>query len=91
MFFLENAFMSEPANRIYNFPTLIEGGRDSIERELVELLFRPGPTPKGELGRLMRLLEPASGCFSIISSQESTCDGASNRPVGSIMPVDDPD
>lgn len=45
--------------------TCHEGGREAIERELVELLLRPGPTPKDDLERLMNLLDPGEGNLSI--------------------------
>lgn len=45
--------------------TCHEGGREEIERELVELLLRPGPTPKYDLERLMKLLDPGEGKLSI--------------------------
>jgi hypothetical protein len=52
--------------------TVIEGGRDKIEHQLVKLLFTPGLTPKGEYRRLMKLLEPSSNRVSLTTvGQES--------------------
>lgn len=45
--------------------TVIDGGRTEIERELVELLFTPGTTPKTEYNRLMVKLEPSANRVSL--------------------------
>ena len=45
--------------------TLIHGGRDEIERELVRLVLTTFPIPKDEYNRLLSMLEPRSGRVSI--------------------------
>ena len=45
--------------------TLIRGGRDEIERELVRLVLTTFPVPEGEFKRLLAMLEPGPGRVSI--------------------------
>ena len=54
--------------------TLIRGGRDEIERELVRLVLTTFPIPKDEYNRLLSILEPRPGRVSIASTRV----GASN-------------
>jgi|CABR01.1.fsa_nt_gi hypothetical protein len=44
---------------------VIEGGRDDLERELVELLFKPYLVPKEEYLRLTSRLDPKSSRVSL--------------------------
>ncbi|MCQ3925095.1 MAG: hypothetical protein DPW12_13065 [Rhodocyclaceae bacterium] len=37
---------------------MIEGGRDALERELIDLIFHPGLSPERELRRLHDSLTP---------------------------------
>jgi len=60
---------NEPRQRFL----VISGDRDQIERELVQLLFTPGPTPQADLSRLITQLEPSSSRVSL-------------RTVGPIFP-----
>lgn len=46
--------------------TVIDGGRDEIERELVKLVFTPGSAPKEAFGMLMKLLEPSTSRVSLV-------------------------
>ena len=41
--------------------TCHKGNREAIERELVALLLKPGPTPQEDLRRLMNLLDRRDG------------------------------
>ena len=45
--------------------SLIHGGRDEIERELVRLVLTTFPVPADEDNRLLSMLEPRSGRVSI--------------------------
>ena len=49
--------------------TLIHGGRDEIERELVRLLLTTFPVPEGEFKRLLSMLEPRPGQVSIATAK----------------------
>lgn len=48
--------------------TLIRGGRDDIERELVRLVLTTFPIPEKEYNRLLSMLEPRPGQVSIAST-----------------------
>jgi hypothetical protein len=56
--------------------TLIHGGRDEIEQELVKLVLTTFPVPEGEYNRLLSMLEPGPGRVSIVSAKV----GPSNSP-----------
>lgn len=45
--------------------TLIRGGRDDIERDLVRLVLTTFPIPEDEYNRLLSMLEPRPGQVSI--------------------------
>ena len=49
--------------------TLIHGGRDEIERELVRLLLTTFPVPEGEFKRLQSMLEPRPSRVSIATAK----------------------
>ena len=49
--------------------TLIHGGRDEIEQELVKLVLTTFPVPADEYNRLRSMLEPRSGRVSIVSAE----------------------
>ena len=49
--------------------TLIRGGRDEIERELVRLVLTTFPVPEGEYNRLLSMLEPRPGRVSIATAK----------------------
>ena len=49
--------------------TLIHGGRDEIEQELVKLVLTTFPIPADEYNRLRSMLEPRSGRVSIVSAE----------------------
>jgi hypothetical protein len=56
--------------------TLIHGGRDEIERELVRLLLTTFPVPEGEFKRLQSMLEPRLGQVSIASTKKNLTDSS---------------
>ena len=56
--------------------SLIHGGRDEIEQELVKLVLTTFPVPEGEYNRLLSMLEPGPGRVSIASAKV----GPSNSP-----------
>jgi len=49
--------------------TLIHGGRDEIEQELVKLVLTTFPIPADEYNRLRSMLEPRSSRVSIVSAE----------------------
>lgn len=49
--------------------SLIRGGRDEIEQELVKLVLTTFPVPEGEYNRLLSMLEPGPGRVSIASAE----------------------
>lgn len=49
--------------------TLIHGGREEIERELVKLVLTTFPVPEGEFKRLLSMLEPRPVRVSIVSGK----------------------
>jgi len=49
--------------------TLIHGGRDEIEQELIRLVLTTFPIPKDEYNRLLSMLEPRPGRVSIVSAE----------------------
>lgn len=49
--------------------TLIRGGRDEIERELVRLVLTTFPIPEDEYNRLLSMLEPRPGRVYIASTK----------------------
>ncbi|MBX3648000.1 MAG: hypothetical protein KF766_10095 [Rhodocyclaceae bacterium] len=54
--------------------TLIRGGRDEIERELVRLVLTTFPVHEGEFKRLLSMLEPRPGRVSIATAKAgSSC------------------
>ena len=54
--------------------TLIHGGRDEIERELIRLLLTTFPVPEGEFKRLQSMLEPRPGRVYIATAKAgSSC------------------
>ena len=54
--------------------TLIRGGRDEIERELVRLVLTTVPVPEGEYNRLLSMLEPRPGRVYIATAKAgSSC------------------
>ena len=56
--------------------TLIRGGRDEIERELVKLVLTTFPVPEGEFKRLLSMLEPRLGQVSIASTKKDLTDSS---------------
>ncbi len=58
-----------PVNPDKSNMTLIHGGRDEIERELVRLVLTTFPVPEGEFKRLLSMLEPRPGRVSIASTK----------------------
>ncbi|MBV6475218.1 MAG: hypothetical protein MOGDAGHF_00735 [Rhodocyclaceae bacterium] len=54
--------------------TLIRGGRDEIERELIRLVLTTFPIPEGEYNRLLSMLEPRPGQVSIASTKKGHAD-----------------
>ncbi|MBP6422163.1 MAG: hypothetical protein KA271_04660 [Propionivibrio sp.] len=54
--------------------TLIHGGRDEIERELVRLVLTTFPIPEEEYNRLLSMLKPRPGRVSIATDKTgSSC------------------
>ena len=49
--------------------TLIHGGRDEIEQELVKLVLTTFPIPADEYNRLLSMLEPRPGRVYIVSAE----------------------
>ena len=49
--------------------TLIRGGRDEIERELVKLVLTTFPIPEDEYNRLLSMLEPRPSRVSIATAK----------------------
>jgi len=49
--------------------SLIHGGRDEIEQELVKLVLTTFPIPADEYNRLRSMLEPRSSRVSIVSAE----------------------
>jgi len=49
--------------------SLIRGGRDEVEQELVKLVLTTFPIPADEYNRLRSMLEPRSGRVSIVSAE----------------------
>ncbi len=49
--------------------SLIQGGRDEIEQELIKLVLTTFPIPADEYNRLRSMLEPRSGRVSIVSAE----------------------
>lgn len=49
--------------------SLIRGGRDEIEQELVKLILTTFPVPADEYNRLRSMLEPRPGRVSIASAR----------------------
>ena len=49
--------------------SLIRGGRDEVEQELVKLVLTTFPIPADEYNRLRAMLEPKSGRISIVSAK----------------------
>ena len=49
--------------------SLIHGGRDEIEQELVKLVLTTFPIPADEYNRLRSMLEPRSRSVSIVSAE----------------------
>ena len=56
--------------------TLIHGGREEIERELVKLVLTTFPVPAGEFKRLLSMLEPRLGQVSIASTKKDLTDSS---------------
>ncbi|CAG0957467.1 hypothetical protein ANAEL_00426 [Anaerolineales bacterium] len=56
--------------------TLIHGGRDEIERELVRLVLTTFPIPEEEYNRLLSMLEPRFGQVSIASTKKDLTDSS---------------
>lgn len=50
--------------------SLIRGGRDEVEQELVKLVLTTFPIPADEYSRLCSMLEPRPGRVSIVSATE---------------------
>ena len=54
--------------------SLIHGGRDEIERELVRLVLTTFPIPEEEYNRLLSMLKPRPGRVSIATDKTgSSC------------------
>lgn len=54
--------------------TLIRGGRDEIEHELVRLVLTTFPVPEGEFKRLLAMLDPGPGRVYIATAKAgSSC------------------
>ncbi len=49
--------------------SLIRGGRDEVEQELVKLVLTTFPIPADEYNRLRAMLEPRSGRVYIVSTE----------------------
>lgn len=51
--------------------SLIQGNRDEIEQELVELVLTRHPIPQAELKRLVSLLEPSNPQLQIVAGADT--------------------